>query len=379
MKLSAVLVVAAIAGALCGPALSEVRVGLTLSLTGPASSAGIVQERTVPLLPQTIGGEPVRYIVLDDATDPTLANRNARKLVTDSEVDVIVGSTATPGSLTIAGVATELKVPHIALAPFNAPPGGEAWSFKAPPSFSTVGKAVAADMKARDVKSIAFIGFADSLGQVWLDAIQAATAPNGVKLLTAERYNRTDLSILSQVLKVIGTKPDAVVVGATSSAAAEPQRLLVERGFNGLIYHTHAAATPEFLRLAGRSAEGAMMPASLPIVVEQLGADHPSRAAAARFVSAYEGKYGPATRSNFAAHLWDAALLLEAAIPAAAAKHKPGSPAFRAALRDALESVRSLNVTNGVVSMSPTDHEGFDARATVMTRVESGRFKIVDR
>lgn len=355
-------------------ALADITVGISLSLTGPAASAAASQKNTLALLPTKIATVPVHYIVLDDATDTTAAVTNARKFVSDEKVDVIIGSTATPGSLAISGIAAETRTPQISLAPFDVPAEKEIWSFKTPPSFPLVAKVVTDDMVRRNVKTIAFLGFSDALGEVWLNAIRKVAESNNIKLLTVERYSRTDNSVLAQVLKIISVNPDAVVVGATSAAAALPQLTLKEKGFKGLIYHTHATATPEFIKMAGLKAEGALMPVVLPVVAEQLSDSHPSKAAALNFVRAYEGKYGPKTRTNFATHLWDAMLLLEAAIPVALEKAKPGTDEFRLALRDALENIKGKAVTNGVVTMSAKDHYGYDERALAFVEVRNGQF-----
>ena len=68
---------------------------------------------------------------------------------------------------------------------------------------------------------------------------------------------------------------------------------------------------------------------------------------------------------------------LTRAVPEAMKKAKPGTPEFRAALRDALENVKELPATHGVFSMSPTNHNGFDARAAVMATVANGDWKLL--
>ncbi|UPK38542.1 ABC transporter substrate-binding protein [Bradyrhizobium sp. 186] len=351
---------------------ADVKVGVVLSLTGPAASAGLLEQKALAMLPKTIGTEAVEYVVLDDATDTSTAIKSARKLIVENNIDVLVAATATPTSFAASTVADEAQVPQIALAPFGI--GILKWSFITPPSFATFAKAVVADMSRRKIKKVAFLGYADALGQIWLEAVTAAAAGTDVKIELAERYNRTDTSILSQVLRVVGAQPDAVVVGATSASAAEPQKALVERGYKGPIYHTQAAATKEFVRAAGPSAETAILPVSLPIVAEALPDDHPSKARALEFVRTYEAANGEGSRNNFASHLWDAGLLLEAAVPVALKTAKPGTSEFRKSLRDTLESIRDLKVSNGVVNMTAEDHYGYDDRAAALARVEGGRF-----
>lgn len=356
---------------------AEINVGITLALTGPAASAGLPQKNTVPLLPAEIAGEKVRYIVLDDGTDPTSAVKNAKKLAFEDKVDLLIGSTATPGTIAVAGVALETQTPHIGLAAFDLPLEQEKWSFKSPWSFQIAADGVVEHVKANGGKSIGFIGFSDSLGETWLQAINKAAQGAGISVIAVERFNRTDTSVLSQALKIVAANPDAVVVGATSAAAALPHVTIIERGYKGPIYHSHATATPDFIRMSGKAAEGAVMPAFPIVVAEQLPDAFPNKAQALAFVQAYEGRYGANTRTNFAAHLWDAVLLLKAAAPAALEKAAPGTAEFRAALRDSLERIKDFPVSNGIVSMSPTDHNGFNSQARVMVQVKDGAFRII--
>ena len=358
--------------ALAAPSHARIKVGVILSVTGPAASAGLLEQRALPMLPARIGAEPVEYVVLDDASDTTRAVSDAQKLLATEQVDLLIAVTATPTSIAVMPTAAEAQTPQIALAPVGDKV--QRWTFVAPPSFDVFARAVVADLARRGLTKVAFIGYADSLGQAWLEAIQRAAEGGPVKVGLVERYNRADTTILSQVLRIVASRPDAVIVGATSSSATEPQRFLVERGFRGPIYHTQAAATADFIRAAGASAATALLPVALPIVAEQLPADAPSRARAMEFVHGYEGANGENSRNNFASHLWDAGLLLEAAAPKALASAQPGTPAFRATLRDALEQVRELRVSNGVVTMSPGDHDGYDDRAAAIARVEDGRF-----
>jgi branched-chain amino acid transport system substrate-binding protein len=348
------------------------KVGVILSLSGPAASAGLLEQKALAMLPTKIGPEAVEYIVLDDATDTAGAVKAARKLIAESNVDVLIAATATPASLAVSTVADEVGVTQIAMAPFGV--GALKWSFITPPSFSTFAKAVVSDLERQKKTKVAYIGYADALGQVWLDALTAATVGTSVKIELAERYNRTDTSILSQVLRIMGAAPEAVIVGATSASAAEPQKALVERGFKGPIYHTQAAATKEFIRSVGSAGSSAVLPVSLPIVAEFLPDDHPSKLRALEFVQKYEAANGERSRNNFGSHLWDAGLLLQAAVPVALRSGKPGTFEFRKALRDALEAVHDLPVSNGVVNMNPTDHYGYDGRAAALARIENGRF-----
>ena len=370
------LLAAILAGAATS-ALADITVGVTLSTTGPAASLGIPEKNTVALLPQTIAGQKVNYIVLDDATDPTAASKNARKLVTEDKVDVIIGSSTTPTSTAVLEVAAESKTPQLALAPFAPAADKAAWVFQLPQDFGIMGGAVVDHMVANGVKTVAFIGYSDGYGELWLRVMNSITAAKGVKMGAVERYNRTDTSVTGQILKIMSTNPDAVLVVGSGTPAALPQATLVERGYKGRVYQTHGVANKDFLRVGGKNVEGAVLPIGPVLVPEQLPDSNASKKVALDYIKRYEAAYGADSRNSFGAHAWDAGLLLERAVPEALKKAKPGSAEFRAALRDALENVKEMPANHGVFSFSPTNHKGLDGRAVVMVIVENGTWKVL--
>ncbi|MBR0565312.1 ABC transporter substrate-binding protein [Azoarcus sp. L1K30] len=358
-------------------ALADINVGVSLSSTGPGAALGIPEKNAVALLPAEIGGEKINYMLLDDATDPSAATKNARKLTTEDKVDILLGSSVTPTSLAIAEVAVESQTPQIAIAPANLPPEKDRWVFRTPQHVNVMASAVVAHMKAKGVKTVGFLGYSDAYGEDWLVAMKPMLEAAGIKFTTVERFNRTDTSVSGQVLKIVSSQPDAVLVVASGSPAALPQTALVERGYKGQIYQTHAAANPAFLKVAGKAADGAIMPIGPVVVVDQIPDSHPSKKPGQAFVKAYEEKYGAGTFSSFAGHVHDAGSLLQAAVPVALKKAKPGTSEFRAALRDAIEGAKDVVGVHGVFNMTPTDHFGMDDRGRVLIRVENGGYKLI--
>ena len=360
-----------------GAALADITVGVSVSATGPAASLGIPEKNTFALLPQSIAGEKVKWIVLDDATDPTAGVKNVRKMISEDKADVLIAATATPVSMAILEVAFETKTAQIAMAP--VPPAGEksAWIFSTPQNFGLMATAIAEHMAASGVKSIGFIGYADPYGELWLKAMQGAADAKGIKVTAVERYQRNDTSVTGQALKIMAANPDAVLVAGSGTPAVLPQSTLVERGYKGKFYQTHGIANRDVLRVGGKNVEGTIFPVGPMLLAEQLPDSHPSKKPALDYVKLYEGAHGPNSRSTFGAHAYDAFLLLTRAVPEAMKKAKPGTPEFRVALRDALENVKELPATHGVFSMSPTNHNGFDARAAVMATVSNGDWKLL--
>lgn len=368
--------------ALCATALSawaDVNVGVTISATGPAASLGIPEKNTISLMPKTIGGQKINYIVLDDASDTTAAVNNTRKLIAENKVDVILGSTTTPASLAMIDVAAEAQTPMISVAasariiePMDAK---KKWVFKTPQNDIMMSLAIAEHMAANGVKSVAFIGFSDAYGEGWSQEFAKAAELKKIKVVANERYARTDTSVTGQALKIMAAKPDAVLVAGSGTPAALPQKTLKERGYAGKMYQTHGVANADFLRVGGKDVEGTFLPAGPVLVAEQLPAANPVKKSALAYVAAYEAAYGKGSVSTFGAHAWDAGLLMSSAVPVALKKAQPGTPEFRAALRDALEQTKDVAGAHGVFTMSATDHLGLDQRARVMVKIENGAWK----
>ena len=380
MKLKRLLLAAAITliGA-SGAARADITVGVTVSATGPAASLGIPEKNTVDLMPKTIAGQKINYIVLDDGSDTTKAVANTRKLITEDKVDVVLGSTVTPNSLAMIDVVAENQVPMISMAasarivePVDAK---KRWVFKTPQNDIMMSLAIATHMANNGVKTVGFIGFADAYGEGWYGEFAKVAALKGLQIVANERYARTDTAVTGQVLKIVAAKPDAVLVAGSGTPAALPQKTLRERGYTGKYYQTHGVANADFLRVGGKDVDDTFLPAGPVLVAEQLPATNPVRKSAQAYVAAYEAAHGKGSVSTFGAHAWDAGLLMTAALPAALKKAKPGTPEFRVALRDAIEQVKDLPGAHGIFSMSPTDHLGLDQRAYVMVKIVNGAWK----
>ncbi len=360
------------------PAWADINVGVTLSATGPAASLGIPEKNTFDLLPTTIGGEKVNWIILDDASDTTKAVTNTRKLIAEDKVDVIVGSTITPNSLAMVDVVADAETPMISMAAsaaiVNPANPKTRWVFKTPQNDALMADAIAVHMKANGVKTMGYIGFADAYGDGWLAEMRRSAQTAGIKIVAEEKYNRNDASVTGQVLKLIAANPDAVLIGAAGTPGATPQKELVARNYKGKIYQTHGIANPDFLRVAGKDANGTVLPIGPMLVYEQLPDSNPLKKSAAEYINKYEAKYGKDTRSTFGGHAWDAYLLLARAVPEAQKKAKPGTKEFRAALRDALENTKELVASHGVFTMTPQDHNGLDNRARTMIKIENGKW-----
>ena len=368
--------IATAALAVSGTALADLTIGISLPLTGPASGLGIPVNNQLKLWPATIAGEKLKVIVLDDATDPTTGVKNAKRFVTDDKADVIIGSVATPVAIPIAGVAAEAETVQLALSPIPLPAGKDNWTFRMPQSNPVMAHAIIGLMKKQGIKTVGFLGYTDAYGESWLKDFTAEADKNGIKLIATERFARSDTSVTAQALKLVAANPDAMLVVASGSGAAMPHMAIVERGFKGKIFQTHAAASRDLMRVGGKAVEGAYVVSGPAVIAEQLPDSHPSKAAAIAFVQQYEKAYGAGSRNQFAGHSHDALLVLEKAVPLALKSGKPGTKEFRAALRTAFETMGRTVVSHGVLNWTKDDHWGFTMETGVMLKVVNGDWKV---
>ena len=374
--LSAVAIAAALAlpGSPARAQSNEIVIGITVTTTGPAAALGIPERNALEFVTKEIGGVPLKVIVLDDGGDPTTATTNARRFVTESKADIIMGSSTTPSSIAVSNVANEAGIPHFGLAPFPITPQRAKWSVDMPQPVPIMGKVLYQHMKAHNIKTVGYIGYSDSYGDLWLNDFKTQALPMGMALVDEERFARPDTSVAGQVLKLVAANPDAVLVGASGTAAGLPQTELRARGYKGLIYQTHGAASMDFIRIAGPAAEGVIM-ASGPVMNPEGQPDSAlTKKPGLALDTAYEAKYGPHSRSQFAGHSYDAFLVLERVIPVALKKAKPGTPEFREAIREAFLTEHEIAASQGVYNFTEKDRYGLDDRSRIILTVKNGKY-----
>jgi branched-chain amino acid transport system substrate-binding protein len=353
---------------------NEIVIGITVTTTGPAAALGIPERNALEFVPKEIDGVPLKVIVLDDGGDPTNATTNARRFVTESKADIIMGSSTTPPSVAVSNVANEAGIPHFGLAPFPITPERAKWSVDMPQPVPIMGKVLYEHMKAHNIKTVGYIGYSDSYGDLWFNDFKNQGVPMGMTLVDEERFARPDTSVAGQVLKLVAANPDAVLVGASGTAAGLPQTALRERGYKGLIYQTHGAASMDFIRIAGPAAEGVIM-ASGPVMNPEGQPDSAlTKKPGLALNTAYEAKYGPNSRSQFAGHSYDAFEVLKRVIPVALKAGKPGTPEFREGIRQAWLTEREIVASQGVYNFTEKDRYGLDDRSRIILTVKNGKY-----
>ncbi|MBA4222536.1 MAG: branched-chain amino acid ABC transporter substrate-binding protein [Methylobacterium sp.] len=359
-----------------GHAHAEIKIGIAHSLSGPAASQGLPQKQAIELaLPAEIGGEKVRIVVLDDATDPSVAARNAKKLIDEEKVDVILGPTATPSAIAMAQIAAAAGVPIMPGAPVSLRDARDAWLFNVPPPPSKWIIPVAADMKRRGIKTVGFLGFSDAWGDICLAALKEQAEKLGIRITAEERYARADTSVTGQVLKLLAAKPDAIFLGVSGTAGVLGNISVVERGYTGPIYNSNGIFNGDFLTLGGKPLEGIFGTIGAIAIPDSLAESEPRKAVVVDFLRKYDERYGKGKADAISGFGYDTGLIVSAAMAKALAYATPGTPEFRAAIAAEIRKLQRLPGTHSIYNYSdPTWPWGVGDDATFLVKVEKGKW-----
>ncbi len=355
-----------------------IKVGVNAALSGPTSSHGALYAKGVEAGLAYISeanGHKIEMIMLDDASDPTTAGRNARKLIDEHNVDILLATGGVPAAIALAQVGREAKVPVISLPPAPLDPKDNPWVVAIAQPTPLMINAVLERMQKDGIKSVGYIGFSDAWGDLVYDALIKGAPEYGIKVLGNERYARSDSSVTGQVLKLMSMRPDAIMTGGAGTPGALPFLTLAERGYKGPVYGQHALINPDFVRVAGSAAEGALMSTGPVIVAEQLPDDYITKKITLDFRDTYQKVTGTQSSDAYSAYSFDGWLLIADA--AARAKGEPGTPEFRESLREAITTTKELVGTHGVYTFTPGNLYGVDDRARVMVTLENGQWKLV--
>ena len=358
-------------------AQAQIKIGAIISITGPTAAQGVGYRNAFDLLPTRMAGQSVTYLVRDDGGDPTAAVSIARKLIAEDDVDAIIGPAISPSVASVLPIATQAKVPMVAMSPTVVDAAKYPYGFDDAQPVRLMMQGVVEDMQARGFRTAGFIGFSDGWGDTVWNALNADVAGTGIKLLDDERFIRTDSSVQPEVLRAMSHHPDAMVLGGSATPGALPNIALTQRGYKGQVYNNHGVVGAEYIRVGGAAVEGCIAPTGPLVVYDQLPDSNPVKPVATAFMTRYIAKFGPQSRNAFAGYTYDAAMIIQAAIPAALKAGQPGAAAFREALRDGMEGVHGLVGTHGVYDMTPADHTGMDARARVMVQVKNGAWTLI--
>lgn len=366
-------------------AQAPIRIGFIDALSGPNAALGLPQQRGLQVAhaqwPE-VDGHKVIVITEDDGSDPAASEREARKLAHDDHVDVLIGTVGVPNVMAMASIATSSRTPQISPDPTSHPTTDPAtqWTVSIEQPFGLMVGTVVRQMRKDGVKTVAYIGFSDALGDLAYRDLVASAKQAGIKVLDDERYARSDTSVTGQVLRMMSLHPDAVFGGNSGSAAALPFLALRKLGYKGRFYDQHGVINDAFVKVVGEAGNGLVAVSGPGVVAEQLPRDNPVRPVALKFLELYRKRFHADPSGLFESYGYDAYRLFVSA--ARRATGTPGTAAYRASLRQAILSTHGLVQTNGILSFKPGDYYGYgsgrvDQHAAVPVRLVDGKWRLI--
>ncbi|MBB5220683.1 branched-chain amino acid transport system substrate-binding protein [Amaricoccus macauensis] len=364
---------------LASAASADIKIGATMSETGPAAFLGDPEAKTLKMLVEKlnaaggINGEQIELVLYDDGGDPNKARTFATRLVEDDEVKAIIGGTTTGTTMSIIPVAEDSEVPFISLAgAVEIIEPVKEWTFKTPHTDRMACEKIFEDMKARGISKIGMISGTDGFGASMRKQCLGVVGNYGIEILADESYGPTDADMTPQLTNIKNTAGIQAVLNPGFGQGPS----IVTRNFQQLavglpLYQSHGVASKSFIDLAGaEAAEGVHLPGAALLVADLLPADDPQKPVVEAYTAEYTAKYNEAV-STFGGHAYDAFQILMQAIERAGSDDP-------SAIRDEIEKTTGYVGTGGVVNMTPEDHLGLDLTAFRMLEIKDGTWTLVE-
>jgi branched-chain amino acid transport system substrate-binding protein len=365
--------------ALAAPALADIKIGASLSATGPAAFLGDPEMKTLEMLVEDlnakggINGEKIALVAYDDGGDPNKARTFATRLIEDDEVVAIIGGTTTGTTMSILSVAEDAEVPFISLAgAIDIIDPVKPFTFKTPHTDRMACQKIFEDMQKRGFSKVGMISGTDGFGASMQAQCKAVAPDYGVTIVADETYDPKDADMTAQLTKIKGTEGVQAILNpgfgqGPSIVTRNVRQLAIDLPF----YQSHGVASDGFIQLAGpEAAEGVRLPGTALLVADLLAADDPQKPVVDAYKAMFESKTGTPV-GTFGGYAHDAFLILVDAIGRAGSA-EPG------AIRDAIEATTGLAGTTGIYSFTATDHLGLDLSAFRMLEIRGGKWTLVE-
>lgn len=358
-------------------AADMIKIGAVLSVTGPASFLGEPEKNTLLMLQDQVNakgglnGQKVEMIVYDDESDVNKSVMAAKKLLDQDKVAVVLGPSISGNTLAIMKFFSAAKVPLVSCAAAEKivlPV--DPWVFNTPQLDRHAVLKILAEMKKKGFAKVAILTVSDGYGQAGRAVLKNLIPAQGFSLVADEVFGPKDTDMTTQLTKIKGTTPDAIICWGTNPGPAVVARNRTQLGMTIPLYMSHGIASNKFIELAGDAANGIILPAGRLVALEQVPADHPQKKVLDAYVADYQKTYGMPP-SSFGGYAHDAFMLVAEAIG-------KGKSAKSQDIRDNLEKISGFAGTTGVYSYSPDNHNGLDEKAFIMVTIDKGKWLVTN-
>jgi branched-chain amino acid transport system substrate-binding protein len=351
------------------------KIGAVLDITGAGASLGVPERDTLTLLAEQlnaaggIGGRQVELTVEDDASTEDGAAKATSKLISEDQIDILIGATRTGTSLAMRPIAESTPIPMISMGANLSIVKDAKWVFKTAQSDSVVVENIVKDATAKGYKTIALARDSSSFGEGVHQLFDQIGGPSGISVVAEEKFAPDATDFTAQLVNIRNANADAVVIWGIPPAAAIAQKAYVQLGVGKPVYQSHGIGNQVFLDTAAETADGLVAPLGRLVVADQLPADDPQKKVITDFVAQYKAKYN-ASPSTFAGHAYDAFQLATDALKTVGTDPE--------AIRTHLEGVKDFIGISGTFSMSAQDHSGLTADDLVLVTVRDKKFQLLN-
>ena len=357
-------------------AQAPIKIGATLSVTGPAAFLGDPELKTLQLYVEKINGEggvlgrKLELVSYDDGGDPNKANAFAKRLIEDDNVDLIVGGTTTGATMAMVPLVEKAEIPFISLAgavviiePVKK------WVFKTPHTDRMAAEKVFEDMKKRGMTRVGLLSENSAFGQSGKKETLGVAGKYGMSIVADEMYGPKDADVTTQLTKIRNAQGvQAILVFGFGQGPAVVTKNYGQLGITLPMYQSHGVASEEYIKQSGKAAEGVRLPAAALLVANALPNNDPQKPVVVGYEKAFKDRFKQEV-STFGGHAYDGLMIAVNAIKRAGTTDK-------ARVRDAIEQTKGFMGTGGAFNMSATDHMGLDLSAFRMLEIRNGEWTL---
>lgn len=356
-------------------AAAPLKIGGLFAVTGPAAFLGAPERNTSIMVVDEINraggikGRKVELVWYDTAGDATKAVQLASKLIKNDRVIAIIGPSTTGESMAVIPVVEREKVPLISCAAgIRITEPVKKWVFKTAQNDTLAVARIYEQLRKQKLSRVALLTVSDGFGSSGREQLRGQAARYGIRIVADDTYGPKDTDMTSQLTKIRGLKPDAIICWGTNPGPAVIAKNVRQLGIRIPLYMSHGVSSKKFIELAGTAAEGIRLPTGRVLVADSLPASDPQKRALQIFVSGYQNNFR-AEGDHFGGHAWDAVMLLKGAMERGATTS--------AMVRDQLEKTRKFHGIGGNFTYSARDHAGLGKDAFVLVEVRNKHWVIV--
>ncbi|HEX7650553.1 MAG TPA: ABC transporter substrate-binding protein [Noviherbaspirillum sp.] len=371
-----------VAGAVMSAAFSSfaadtIKIGSVLSVSGPAAFLGDPELKTLQTYVDKINaeggvlGRKLELVHYDDGSESNKANSFTKRLIESDNVDIILGGTTTGATMAMVPLVEKAGVPFISLAgAVVIIEPAKKWVFKTPHTDRMAAEKVFEDMKKRGISKVGLLSETSGFGQSGRKEAQGVAGKYGVTLVADETYGPKDTDMTAQLTKIKSAPGvQAIFVFGLGQGPAIVTKNYGQLGATLPLYQSHGVASDEFIKLAGKAADGIRLPTPAMLVANALPANDPQKPVVVNYNKTYRDKF-KAEPSTFGGYAYDALMLAVDAMKRAKSTDKDK-------VRAAIEQTKGFVGTTGAFNMTAADHMGLDLSAFRMVEVKNGDWQLL--